>query len=51
MVKHPDDLHAFQVLAPPVGVERALARITRHRRTVRDCERLLAHHETYVYWA
>jgi hypothetical protein len=25
--------------------------ITRHRRTVRDYERLPAHHETYVYWA
>ena len=25
--------------------------ITRHRRTVRDYERLCAHHETYVYWA
>jgi hypothetical protein len=25
--------------------------ITRHRRTVRDYERLTAHHETYVYWA
>ena len=25
--------------------------ITRHRRTVRDYERLAAHHETYVYWA
>ena len=23
----------------------------RHRRTVRDYERLLAHHETYVSWA
>jgi hypothetical protein len=22
-----------------------------HRRTVRDYERLPAHHETYVYWA
>jgi transposase len=26
-------------------VERVLAWITRYRRTVRDCERLLAHHE------
>jgi putative transposase len=32
-------------------VERTLAWITRHRRTVRDYERLPAHHETYVYWA
>ena len=28
-----------------------LAWITRHRRTVRDDERLPAHHETYIYWA
>jgi hypothetical protein len=28
-----------------------LSWITRHRRTVRDYERLPAHHETYVYWA
>jgi hypothetical protein len=32
-------------------VERTLAWITRHRRTVRDYERLPAHHETYVYWS
>ena len=32
-------------------VERTLAWITRHRRTVRDYERLAAHYETYVYWA
>ena len=32
-------------------VERTLSWITRHRRTVRDYERLAAHHETYVYWA
>ena len=32
-------------------VERTLAWITRHRRTVRDYERLPAHHESYVYWA
>ena len=28
-----------------------LARITRCRRTVRDYERLPAHHESIVYWA
>ncbi len=28
-----------------------LAWITWHRRTVRDYERLPAHHETYVYWS
>ena len=32
-------------------VERTLAWITRHRRTVRDYERLPAHHETIIYWA
>jgi len=32
-------------------VERTLAWITRRRRTVRDYERLPAHHETYVYRA
>jgi transposase len=32
-------------------VERTLSWITRHRRTVRDYERLRAHHETYIYWA
>ena len=32
-------------------MERTLAWITRHRRTVRDYERLPAHHETYIYWA
>jgi transposase len=32
-------------------VERTLSWITRHRRTVRDYERLPAYHGTYVYWA
>jgi transposase len=32
-------------------VERTLAWITRQRRTVRDYERLPAHHETYIYRA
>ena len=32
-------------------VERTLAWITRHRRTVRDYERLTAHHETMLHWA
>jgi hypothetical protein len=34
-----------------VSFERTLAWITRHRRTVRDYERLPAHHETMIYWA
>jgi transposase len=51
IVKGPDDLHAFKVLPRRRVVERTLAWITRHRRTVRDYERLPAHHETYVYWS
>ena len=51
IVKRPGDLHTFQVLPRRWVVERTLAWITRHRRTVRDYERLAAHHETYVYWS
>jgi transposase len=51
IVKRPDDLHTFKVLPRRWVVERTLAWITRHRRTVRDYERLPARHETYVYWA
>ena len=51
IVKRPEGLHTFKVLPRRWVVERTLSWITRHRRTVRDCERLAAHHETYVYWA
>jgi putative transposase len=51
IVKRPDDLHTFQVLPRRWVVERTLSWITRHRRTVRDYERLAARHETYIYWA
>jgi transposase len=51
IVRRPDDLHTFKVLPRRWVVERTLSWITRHRRTVRDYERLAAHHETYVYWA
>jgi transposase len=51
IVKRPDDLHTFKVLPRRWVVERTLAWITRHRRTVRDYERLPAHHETMVYWS
>jgi transposase len=51
IVKRPDDLHTFKVLPRRWVAERTLAWITRHRRTVRDYERLPAHHETYIYWA
>ncbi len=51
IVKRPDDLHTFKVLPRRWVVERTLAWITRHRRTIRDHERLTSHHETYVHWA
>jgi transposase len=51
IVRRPDDLHTFKVLPRRWVVERTLSWITRHRRTVRDYERLPAHHETYIYWA
>jgi transposase len=51
IAKRPDDLHTFKVLPRRWVVERTLSWITRHRRTIRDYERLAAHHETYVYWA
>jgi len=51
IVKRPDELHTFKVLPRRWVVERTLSWATRHRRTVRDYERLAAHHETYVYWA
>ena len=51
IVKRPDDLHTFKVLPRRWVVERTLSWITRHRRTVRDYERLAAHHETYPYWS
>jgi transposase len=49
IVKRPDDLHTFKVLPRRWVVERTLSWIT--RRTVRDYERLPAHHETFIYWA
>jgi Transposase DDE domain len=51
IVKQPDDLHAFTVLPRRWVVERTLSWNTRHRRTVRDYERLPVRHETYVYWS
>jgi transposase len=41
----------FQVLPRRWVVERTLAWIAKHRRTVRDYERLPAHHEAMVKWA
>jgi transposase len=45
------ELHKFIVLPRRWVVERTFAWITRSRRTVRDYERLPAHHETIVYWS
>jgi putative transposase len=45
------ELHKFVVLPRRWVVERTLAWITRSRRTVRDYERLPAHHETIVCWS
>lgn len=43
--------HAFQVLPRRWVVERTFAWISRHRRTVRDYERLPDHHRAMVIWA
>jgi transposase len=51
IVNRPGDLHTFQVLPRRRVVGRTLAWITRHRCTVRDYERLPAHHEAYIYWS
>jgi transposase len=51
IVKRPDDLHAFKVLPRRWVVERTLGWIMKHRRCVRDYERLPDHHETYLYWS
>ena len=50
IVKRPDLPH-FTVLPRRWVVERTLAWITRHRRCVRDYERLPHHHEAMVRWS
>jgi transposase len=50
IVQRPD-LPRFTVLPHRWVVERTLAWITRHRRCVRDYERLRHHHEAIVRWA
>jgi transposase len=45
------DPHAFEVLPRRWVVERTLAWISKHRRTVRDYERLPASHEAMILWA
>jgi transposase len=51
IVKRPDDLHTFKVLPRRWVVERTFGWIMKHRRCVRDYERLPEHHETYLYWS
>ena len=51
LVRRPDDLHTFAVLPRRWVVERTFAWISKHRRTVRDYERLPAHHEAIIQWA
>ena len=43
--------HVFQVLPRRWVVERTFAWISKHRRCVRDYERLPEHHEAMVKWA
>jgi transposase len=45
------DPHAFEVLPRRWVVERTFAWISKHRRTVRDYERLPASHEAMILWA
>jgi transposase len=51
IVRRPDDLHTFKVLPRRWVVERTFGWIMKHRRCVRDYERLPDHHETYLYWS
>jgi transposase len=51
IVKRSDTAIGFVVLPRRWVVERTLAWITRHRRCVRDYERLPAHHEAMVRWS
>lgn len=50
IVKRSDDATGFVVLSRRWVVERTLGWITRHRRCVRDYERLPAHHAAMVRW-
>jgi transposase len=51
IVKRPDNLHTFKVLPRRWAVEPTFGWIMKHRRCVRDYERLPDHHETYLYWS
>jgi transposase len=51
ITKRPAQATGFVVIPRRWVVERTLAWITRHRRCVRDYERLPAHHEAMVRWS
>jgi transposase len=51
IVKRSDDTTGFAVLPRRWVVERTFGWLLRHRRLVRDYERLPAHHEAMVLWA
>jgi transposase len=51
VVKRSDNLHGFVVLPRRWVVERSFGWLNRHRRLVRDYERLPEHHEAMVLWA
>src|SRR5438874_232320 len=51
IVRRPEDLHTFTVLPRRWVVERTFAWISKHRRTVRDYEKLPASHEAMILWA
>lgn len=51
VVKRSDDTKGFVVLPRRWVVERTFGWLMRHRRLVRDYERLPAHHEAMVLWA
>ena len=51
VVKRSDNLHGFVVLPRRWVVERSFGWLNRHRRLVRDYERLPEHHEAMLLWA
>jgi len=51
VVKRTDDVRGFVVVPRRWVVERTFGWLSRHRRLVRDYERLPEHHEAMVLWA
>ena len=51
IIKRPGNLHTFKVLPRRWVVERTFGWIMKHRRCVRDYERLPDHHETCIHWS